>query len=114
MPCISIFFPFQAYSNTMLFIDLDRSDIHIHRRHDLDRSQLRSIVCGGRRQSEKAVLLGQSDVKSEESGVVAREDGDEIESGLESLELEVVDGVNDSGGKGLDEKCLIQKWCLCR
>ncbi|KAL0654909.1 hypothetical protein Bca4012_075493 [Brassica carinata] len=96
-----------------------RSDIHIRCRHDLDRSQLRSLVCGGRRrlslldhfhlqlslrQSEKAVLLGQSDVKSEESGVVAREDGDEIESGLESLELEVVDGVNDSGDKGLDEK----------
>ncbi|KAF3487591.1 hypothetical protein F2Q69_00052108 [Brassica cretica] len=112
-----------------------RSDIHIRRRHDLDRSQLRSPVCGGRRrlslldqfhlqlslsssfiflssrsvatskiQSEKTVLLGQSDVKSEESGVVAREDGDEIESGLESLELEVVDGVNNSGGKGLDEK----------
>ncbi|CAF1964130.1 unnamed protein product [Brassica napus] len=98
-----------------------RSDIHIHRRHDLDGSQLRSIISRyledsygsllfwrNKRshllelvESEKAVLLGQSDVKSEESGVVAREDGDEIESGLESLELEVVDGVNDSGGKGL-------------
>nr|VDD35044.1 unnamed protein product [Brassica oleracea] len=59
MPCILIFFPFQAYSNTMRFIDLDRSDIHIRCRHDLDRSQLRSLVC----ESEKAVLLGQSDMR---------------------------------------------------
>ncbi|KAF2531858.1 hypothetical protein F2Q70_00030262 [Brassica cretica] len=58
-------------------------------------------------------LIGEGGFGRVYKGVVAREDGDEIESGLESLELEVVDGVNDSGGKGLDEKCLIQKWCLC-
>ncbi|VVA96780.1 unnamed protein product [Arabis nemorensis] len=80
------------------------------------RSHLLDLV-----ESEKAVLLGQdvSGVKSddaiESSGLVVREegnseDGNEIESGLENVELEIDGSVNVSGetggicSKGLDEK----------
>ncbi|KAL1211923.1 hypothetical protein V5N11_023901 [Cardamine amara subsp. amara] len=80
------------------------------------RSHLLELV-----ESEKAVLLGQdvSGVKStdasESSGLVVREegyieDGNEIESGLENIELEIDTSVNVNGeasgvcSKGLDEK----------